>query len=61
MHAPTKYSITPVAAAVTAALTPGFTAIAQDTGADDFALEEIIVTATKRERSVQDTHGSYRR
>jgi outer membrane receptor protein involved in Fe transport len=54
MHAPTKYSITPVAAAVTAALTPGFTAIAQDTGADDFALEEIIVTATKRERSVQE-------
>ena len=54
MQAPTKYSISPVAAAVTAALYPGFAALAQDVGDDDFALEEIIVTATKRSLSVQD-------
>ena len=54
MNTQFRNSITPVAAAVTAALYPGFTALAQDTGDDSYALEEIIVTATKRELSVQD-------
>jgi outer membrane receptor protein involved in Fe transport len=54
MQAPTRYSITPIAAAVTTALYPGFTALAQQADDDDRGLEEIIVTATKREVSVQD-------
>lgn len=59
MKAPFRNSITPIAAAVTAALYPGFAALAQDTGDDDsYALEEIIVTATKRELSVQDIPAS---
>ncbi len=54
MQAPTRNSITPVAAAITAALYPGFAALAQDADDSDYALEEIIVTATKREASMQD-------
>jgi len=54
MHVPTRISLTPVAAAVTAALYPGFAALAQEADDSDFALEEIIVTATKRALSVQD-------
>ena len=53
MQTPGKYSITPVTAAVTAALYPGFTAVAQE-GQDEFALEEIVVTARKRAESMQD-------
>ena len=50
-----KYSVSAVTAAVSAALGPGVTA-AQQAGDDDdqYALEEIIVTATKRTQSVQD-------
>lgn len=53
MQAPSKFAITPIAAAVTAAMYPGQAAMAQDdqSGA---ALEEIIVTATKRSMSTQD-------
>jgi len=54
MQSPTRNLITPVAAAVTAALYPGFTALAQDADDSDYALEEIIVTATKREVSMRD-------
>lgn len=57
MQVPGKLSITPVAAAVTAALYPGYAAVAQQSG-DDYALEEIIVTATKRTASVQDIPAS---
>jgi len=56
MHASGKISITPVTAAVTAALYPGFTAVAQEGGSQQQsrALEEIVVTARKRTESVQD-------
>ena len=54
MQAPTRNSITPVAAAVTAALYPGFAALAQEADDSAYALEEIIVTATKRDVSMQD-------
>ncbi len=48
-----KYTMTPLATAVIAALSPGNPALAQDTD-DDFAIEEIIVTATKRTVAMQD-------
>ena len=50
-----KYTVSPVAAAVAAALSPGIS-VAQDS--DDHALDEIIVTATKRAMSVQDIPAS---
>ncbi len=50
-----KYSLTPIAGAVAAALCPAQQTLAQG---DDFALEEIIVTATKRSLSVQDIPAS---
>lgn len=55
MNSPHKLiSLTPVAAAVTAALCPGQSAEAQEaTGRTDF-LEEITVTARKRTESAQD-------
>ena len=49
----TKIALTPVAGAIAAALAPSYQAVAQD-----FALEEIIVTATKRQLSVQDIPAS---
>ena len=55
-----KYPVSPVTAAVTAALYPGLTLVAQETGGDtvqdndQYTLDEIIVTATKRAQSVQD-------
>ena len=51
----TRYALTPVAGAIAAALTPAQQALAQD---DTGALEEIIVTATKRSVSVQDIPAS---
>ncbi|MDH3988738.1 MAG: TonB-dependent receptor plug domain-containing protein, partial [Gammaproteobacteria bacterium] len=54
MQAPGKYSITPITAAVTAALYPGYAVMAQDDGADSGGLEEIVVTARKRSESVQE-------
>ena len=51
------YSISPIAAAVSAALaTPG-AALAQEAGQRD-SLDEIIVTATKREQNLQDIPAS---
>jgi len=52
-----KFAITPIAAAVTAALYPGAQAVAQEdqSGA---VLEEIIVTSRKRSESVQDIPAS---
>ena len=47
-----QYSISPIAAAVSAALVTPAAALAQEQGASD-ALEEIIVTATKREQNLQ--------
>ena len=44
----TKYAMTPIATAVVAALSPGNPAIAQDAEEQGLAIEEIIVTATKR-------------
>ena len=54
MQAVSKSTITPVAAAVTAALYPGHSALAQDTQRSSTALEEIVVTARKRTESAQD-------
>ena len=53
MQAQSKFAITPIAAAVTAAMYPGHAAMAQD-DQSAAALEEIIVTATKRSMSTQD-------
>ena len=50
-----KFALTPVAGAIAAALAPTHQAIAQD---NDFTLDEIIVTATKRTASVQDIPAS---
>ena len=53
-----QYSISPIAAAVSAALAAPGAAIAQvDTNAEG-ELEEIIVTATKREQNLQKIPGS---
>jgi len=49
-------TLTPLAAAVSAALAPAGSAQAQDEGA--LMIEEIIVTATKREQNLQDIAGS---
>jgi len=46
--------MTPVAAAVTAALYPGAAVMAQDSGSDSNVLEEIVVTARKRSESLQE-------
>ena len=54
MEAQTKFALTPVAGAITAALYPSLQAVAQDDVSSGVILEEIIVTATKREMSVQD-------
>jgi iron complex outermembrane receptor protein len=54
MQAPSKFSITPVTAAVTAALYPGAAVIAQEPAAQERGLEEITVTARKRSESVQE-------
>jgi outer membrane receptor for ferrienterochelin and colicin len=56
MPSPSAYSITPVAAAVTAALYPAYTAVAQES--EEHVLDEIIVTATKRAMAVQDIPAS---
>lgn len=53
MNVPGKFSVTPVTAAVTAALGYSPAAIAQDDGSEDRALEEIVVTARKRSESAQ--------
>ena len=53
MQASGKFYITPVTAAVTAALYPGYDAVAQDQQQSAGALEEIIVTARKRTESAQ--------
>jgi outer membrane receptor protein involved in Fe transport len=57
METQQKYVLTPIAGAVAAALCPAHQAAAQD-DRDEFALEEIIVTATKREVSIQDIPAS---
>ncbi|MDH3439262.1 MAG: TonB-dependent receptor [Gammaproteobacteria bacterium] len=55
MQASGKYSITPVTAAVAAALYPGHSAVAQDETMDNqVVLDEIIVTSRKRSESVQE-------
>jgi len=50
-----RIGLTPIAGAVAAALAPSHQVVAQDT---DFALEEIIVTATKRTLNIQDIPAS---
>jgi outer membrane receptor protein involved in Fe transport len=54
MDTPSKFSITPITAAVTAALYPGYTVIAQEEAGSDSFLDEIIVTSRKRSESVQE-------
>ena len=54
METQQKFAITPVAGAVAVALTPAQQLLAQD----DNALEEIVVTATKRTTSVQEIPAS---
>ena len=49
-----KFGLTPISAAVIAALNPGASAVAQEDDANDFGIEEIIVTATKRAMPLQD-------
>lgn len=56
MHAKNMRGMTPVAAAVSAALTAPGAAIAQDE--DGLKIEEIIVTARKREENLQSIPGS---
>jgi len=51
MKSSLNYTVSPVAAAVAAALSPGIS-VAQDS--DNVGLDEIVVTATKRSVSVQD-------
>lgn len=48
-----KYTMTPLAAAVIAALSPANPALAQDVD-DDLTIDEILVTATKRTLNLQD-------
>ena len=53
------YAVRPVAAAVSAALAPPTAALAQNQDGDQpFEIEEIIVTATKREQSLQEIPAS---
>ncbi len=47
------YSISPVAAAVSAALAAPGAVLAQEDGASSGTLDEIIVTATKTEMNIQ--------
>jgi outer membrane receptor protein involved in Fe transport len=54
MQAPGKLTITPVTAAVTAALYPGYAAVAQEDAQSGGALEEIVVTARKRAETIQE-------
>jgi len=58
----TRHALTPLAAAMIAVLHPGSAVLAQeDTKKDDsndFTIEEIIVTATKRQESLQDVDQS---
>jgi len=55
MSAETRYALTPVAAAVAAALFPNQNAKAQEAAGESAgALEEVVVTARKRSESVQD-------
>jgi outer membrane receptor protein involved in Fe transport len=48
------YRLTPVSAAVLAALSPGGAAVAQDADEGALGIDEIIVTATKRAMPLQD-------
>ena len=56
MSANQGFALTPVAAAISAALAPAGSALAQDEGA--VAIEEIIVTSRKREENMQDIPAS---
>jgi len=57
METQQKYALTPIASAVAAALCPAHQAAAQDYD-DSVGLEEIIVTATKRDVNIQDIPAS---
>jgi outer membrane receptor protein involved in Fe transport len=54
METQARFALTSVAGAIAAALYPSLQAVAQDDADRGAVLEEIIVTATKREMSVQD-------
>ena len=57
METQQKYVLTPIAGAVAAALCPAHQAAAQADD-DEVGLDEIIVTATKREVNIQDIPAS---
>jgi iron complex outermembrane receptor protein len=52
-----KFALTPIAGAVATALSPVHQVLAQDSDSD-IGLEEIVVTATKRSRSIQEIPAS---
>jgi outer membrane receptor protein involved in Fe transport len=58
METQTKFALTPIAGAVATALCPASQAVAQAEESSSGGLEEIIVTATKRESSIQDIPAS---
>ena len=58
METQLRFALTPIAGAVATALSPAQQAIAQTEDGASRGLEEIIVTATKRESSIQDIPAS---
>ena len=54
MSAKSRFTVSPIAAAVSTAVVPASAAIAQEEGLDSAKIEEVIVTARKREQNLQE-------